>query len=88
MNVKLTKDQFLELMTVYIVEDAKSRGKDFVDEPPSGLTEYEQLIAHIAKFPMKMELKMSRYRVESKVKMNGKRLKDSLSIAEDVSLIV
>lgn len=88
MNVKLDRDEFFELITVFIVEDAKARGKDFVGEDPADLTEYEQLIAHIAKFPMKTQLKMSRYRVEPKLKIQGRRLQEAMSKTDNVRLIV
>lgn len=88
MNAKLTKDEFFEIITVYIVEEAKARGKDFVAEDPADLTEYEQLLAHIAKFPMRTPLKMAKFRVEPKEKVLGRRLMDSMNKTDEVRLIV
>jgi hypothetical protein len=88
MNAKLTKDEFFEIITVFIVEEAKATGKNFVGEDPADLTEYQQLLAHIAKFPMKTPLKMVRYRVEPKEKLLGRRLIDSMEKSDTVRLIV
>ena len=88
MNAKLTKDEFFEIITVFVVEEAKAVGKNFIGEDPADLTEYQQLLAHIAKFPMKTPLKMARYRVDPREKVLGRRLIDSMEKADSVRLII
>ena len=88
MNANLTKEEFFEIITVFIVEEAKARGGEFIGEDPADLTEYEQLLAHIATFPMKMPLRMARYKVGPKEKVLGKRLIDGMEKADRVRLIV
>jgi hypothetical protein len=87
MNVKLDKDDFFEIITVFVVEEAKERGKELVGMDPSELTEYEQLLAHIAKFPMKTDLKLAKYKVDPMLKMQGRRLADSMLKSDHVRLI-
>lgn len=88
MNINLDKEQFMELVSVYIVEEAKARGKEYIGTDPNDLTEYEQLLAHIAKYPMKMQLKMGRYRVEQKIKTARFRLDDAMAKTDSIRLIV
>ena len=87
MNLKLDKEEFFELMTVFIVEEAKERGKALIGEDPHTLTEYEQLLAHISKFNMKNELKMAKFRVTPEVKLARNRLIKNMEIAEHVRIM-
>jgi hypothetical protein len=88
MNLSLTKDQFLELIAVYIIEEAKNRGKELLLTDTQDLDEYERLLVHISKFPMESSLKMAKHNIEPKIKVQGKRLMGSLNKADDVRIII
>jgi len=88
MNVKLTKEEFFEIMTVFVVEEAKAIGKEYSSEDPSTLTEYQQLLGHIAKYPMKTDLKMAKFKVDTKEKLLGRRLITSMEKADEVRLLI
>jgi hypothetical protein len=88
MNTKLTKEEFLEIMTVFVVEQAKAEGKDLASEDPADLSEYQQLLAHIAKYPMKTDLKMAKFKVDAREKLLGKRLITAMEKADSVRLLI
>ena len=88
MNINLDKEEFFELITVFIVEEAKARGKELVGVDPDELTEYEQLLGHIAKFPMKTPLKMARFKVTPAVKMYRRRLITGISNADRIRVLL
>ena len=90
MQATLLKEDFLDMLTIYLVEDAKVRGKDLSNTDPSELSEYDQLIAHIGKYPMKFMLKNAKFsrNVDPKARFKAKQIVKYLPEAEKVVTII
>jgi len=84
MNLNLTKEEFNEVIMLYLVNLVNTTDLTGIDEDSS---EFDLFLKHVASRPLG-KLKTSYFREDSKVKLSHKRMMNKIEKGDNVRLII
>lgn len=87
MNIKLSKDEFHELLMLYVVQLARESRDSLNEEEVVYTPEFDEFLRHIISKPLG-GLKTVYYREDAKTKLHYKRMAQNLREKDEVRLII